>query len=353
MLSIARTDDFASEPVTCSRTAQDGRTLAYIHRLCAQCEKMTGARPVEVSFPAGKGRASFRAVLSDGRSVIITRREEQARAQLEERVLHTLSAWKAPVPDVLAFNGLVLVQSDKGSSRLSELLIAQLESAEDALHRAAESLLSVHTAARKSGLAGCVPILGADGDWVRALIDRPAVIGSHLDHPAPEPDLDGIYSLLMLLDPAFVKWDARPANAVVGRDGKVSWIDWEHCGARNRLDDLVWLLCDETVPEDPLRDRRLIDEFAAKFDRHSTAGEAAEYVRVMGVFHFAVRLCLILARTQQHGWKDAETLAAADKVGASLRQARTVCARAADWAQTSRLTRALSPWFDHLGRNLA
>jgi len=25
-------------------------------------------------------------------------------------------------------------------------------------------------------------------------------------------------------------------------DGGVAWIDWEHCGARDALDDLAWLL---------------------------------------------------------------------------------------------------------------
>lgn len=62
-------------------------------------------------------------------------------------------------------------------------------------------------------------------------------MGNHFNIPAPAIPAAQIFDLLTLLKPRFVKWDARPGNAMVNEEGQVHWFDWEHCCARNRLRD--------------------------------------------------------------------------------------------------------------------
>ena len=335
-----------------SAEESERKNSPYVRALIAECERLTGRGVADVSFPAGEHRAAFRAILADGSSVIVTRRDNRARAVLEERVLNHLSRAGAPVPRVLGFNGLVLIQSDEGETRLAERLV---RSEEDSilLPSAAESLLQIQQSARKLSLADVVPLLGTDGDWVRALIDRPAVLGAYLKEQAPVPELDAIFDILMLAEPTFVKWDARPANAVLSGNEQISWIDWEHCGARNGLDDLIWLLCDENVSEDSARDRELLKEYSAAFAPNLSANAAAAYARVAGTFHLCVRLCLLLTRAEEDGWGSAVECASRDKVGTSPMQAMRLCTRAADWAAHTRETAALSPWFERISKKVA
>ena len=254
------------------------------------------------------------------------------------------------MPEVLAFNGIVLVQSFEGEVRLSETLLnSDWLNETSLLEKSAESLLVIHNVASELGLAQFVPMLGTHEDWVKQLIDRPALIGGHLGIDAPEPDLESILDLLMLSDPAFVKWDARPANAVLNRAETVNWIDWEHCGARNPLDDLVRLFCDETVSCSDKRDVDLVNEYAPRFSGSMKSSDATEYLRVAGTFHMCVRLALILGRYEKHGWAGAHDCASEDKIGSSKLQFLTLCTRGSDWASRSAKTETLSRWFEDVG----
>ena len=84
--------------------------------------------------------------------------------------------------------------------------------------------------------------LGTADSWLRGLIDTPNRIGEALEAPAPDLDTDGLVSTLQAGEPCFLKWDARPGNAVVLADGSIGWFDWEHCGARNALAENAFLI---------------------------------------------------------------------------------------------------------------
>ncbi|MEM7429869.1 MAG: hypothetical protein AAF441_27690 [Pseudomonadota bacterium] len=334
------------QPAASSDARTDGSL--YLRSLIRQCERMTAQSVTDVSWPGGSGRDSFQARLANGSSVVVTRRETAERALLEERVLTHLGAAGAPVPEVIGFNGIVLVQSDAGGERLSNCLHASPGTAARDLPAAIESLLRIHQAGRDSGLAGVVPLLGADADWVRGLIDRPAVLGAYLDVTAPVPDLDGLFDLLMLTDPAFVKWDSRPGNCASRPDQDAVWFDWEHCGARNGLDDLVWLLCDEFMVDAPRLEAELIVEFAGHFS-DEPAEVVRHYLAAAGVLHMCVRLSLILSEAENDGWGTTASCVRDDSVGSSPRLAARLCARAARWSDSAPQTAALAPWFERIG----
>ena len=323
--------------------------------LISRCESVLGRKIECLAFPGGESRASFRCIFSDETSVIVTRRESRYRAQLEEKIMRVLWQAGAPVPKVLDFNGLVLIQSDEGADKLGSILNNSNKSSihEGIISDAAISLLNIHQAAREANLAHNVPMLGTDAGWVRALIDRPAVIGSFLDLEAPEPDLDAMFQILTLVEPGFVKWDSRPANAVLNRAGEMCWVDWEHAGARNPLDDLVHLICDENVILDTQAEERLLQEFAPRFSNMANDRLAIEYCRVAGVLHLCVRLSLILDEYDQYGWGDADRCASKDKIGSSKEQALRLCKRGQVWAASTPVTLALSPWFSKLGKHIS
>ena len=346
----------ASDRENAAFTGNDDRTENRLHRsLISWCEKSSGKSVVDVSYPGGVDRASFRCELNDGSAVIVTRRENQHRALLEERVLSALGQGGAPVPQVLDFNGLVLLQSDEGKTKLSDVLL-NCDSRcpqSDVIALAASSLLQVHEVAADLELSKCVPLLGCDPRWVRALIDRPSVIGSFMDVPSPVPDLEGMFQLLCVVEPGFVKWDSRPANAVVSDTGKMSWVDWEHAGSRNPIDDLVHLVCDENVSLDEQADLEILTEFAPRYSNLLSPEEAIEYCLVTGVLHFGVRLGLVLDEYDQYGWGDADRCARNDKIGSSKEQALLLCRRASHWASATPMTSTLAPWYASLGSRIA
>ena len=199
-----------------------------------------------------------------------------------------------------------------------------------------------------------MPPLGVEDDWIKALIDRPVALGSQLGIEPPRPDIEAMRDLLVVLDPRFVKWDARPANAVVDAAGAISWIDFEHCGARNPLDDLAWVLADETVPFDAKRDEALVSWFAPRFGSSLPGDMQAHYAWTMCVLHGTHRLNLAIgsALNDERGWRDPDRCIERDSVGAALPFALRQCERLAHHARQSSLTEALVPFFEACGAAL-
>ena len=159
--------------------------------------------------------------------------------------------------------------------------------------------------------------------------------------------------LLTLVVPRFVKWDARPGNAIIRADGRMAWIDWEDCGARNRLDDMAWLLGDEFVPDLPIEvEERLLAAHVPHFADDMPLADAVEYLSAYGTLHMCVRLGMILNERGGGPWWDQELCLATDQVGVTLEHARRLCRRAARWSARSAIVRALSPWFDEVEKRL-
>ena len=203
-------------------------------------------KALRVEQPGGRLRRSVRLFLED-RSVIVTKRRAPARARLEAEVLQALSDQGAPVPRLLCFDGVWLIQEDLGSSRLSQALAAMHEAdAEGLLENAIAGLAAAQQAGRERGLDREVVAIGKNAEWIATLATIHRRIGEQLQLSVPALPTDRLVAQLRPQRPAFIKWDARPANAAIRADGAVAWFDWEHCGCRHPLDDVVWLLCDES-----------------------------------------------------------------------------------------------------------
>ena len=345
--NAADTDPSGLEPT--SIDTDTGARRVFRAQLTALCERWLGAEAVGFAFPGGTRRDSCRITLSDGRSVIATMRDEPDRADLETRVLAALEVQGASAPRVLAANRRVLVQEDCGETRLSVALHrADPAEAERLLDRALASLAALQAAGARAGLAERVPLLGVAGWWIESLIDRPVALGSMLDVEPPVPEIEHLRDLLAVAEPCFVKWDARPANAVVDADGAVTWIDFEHCGARNPLDDLAWLMADEYVPHDPARDKRLLAAHAPALGGSLPAPLLPHYARAMLVLHGTHRLNLMIdghGGEGGRGWRDAERCVRRDSVGVTLAFALRQCDRLEHHAAQSSLTAALAPFY--------
>lgn len=305
------------------------------------CERLLGIRPVRAELTSGGRLKSLRVHLPD-RTVIATRRKSPQRAELEAAVLGALNEQGAPVPTVLAFDGTWLIQEDLGTRRLSRVLRdAGEDSAEELLDRGLDSLSQIHAAAAAAGLPSRIYTIGAKPGWLERLIQAPAELGEDLGVPAPPVPTAALLALLSGTNRSFVKWDARPANACVRQDGSIAWFDWEHCGRRNRLDDLAWVLCDERVPDRQDIEERLIARYFPIFDDGGYDQGAVNYLYAFGTFHACIRLSIVLG-SWLDSHRDAET--APLSPGRRMDAIRLVT-RAGRWAGVCGLTSQLAPWF--------
>ncbi len=323
-------------------------------RFLRTCQGLLRTKIERAEYPGGKSRDACRLILEDGHVVYGTRRDSPKLAGLEARVLKKLGAEGAPVPKVLAFNGLVLIQEDLGDQRLSQAIDgAPPEDAQRLLSAALNSLAQIHRAATAAGLDENVPSIGRDEPWLRGLLDQPTVISKQIDIKPPALDLDALREQIRIRTPRLIKWDARCGNAILRDDGTIAWFDWEHCGARNRLDDLAWLLGDEFTPDDPAIEETMLAEYLPAFGDDLGPEDARSYLSVFGSLHTCVRLELILENKDDGNWWDWDYCLERDKVGVTLEAAQRLCSRGARWAGWNALTHPMVPWFDEVAARLA
>ncbi len=332
---------------------QAGRNTPQAHELFAAdaieiCRRLIGFEVTGIDWPGGKSRPSLRA-RSEEDSVIVTRRKDPKRAELEARVLHQLRAHGASVPRIIAFDGAWLIQEDLGQRRLSqEIAVAPPTTAEAWLGRALESLAEIQAAGRAAGLAQRVVKIGWRREWLESLVDRPRRLGIMLDRPAPTLPSEAMLDFLKPRAFSFIKWDARPGNAMALDNGDVAWFDWEYCGCRDPLDDAAWLLGDEYTVIAADAEERLLERCLPLFRGHRDLANAREYLSVYGALHMCVRLELIFRRKGKKGWWSDERCLALDRVGVTPTAAMRSLERAKRWAERSGLTSSLVPWFQDL-----
>lgn len=330
------------------RTSLSRREVAEV------CERLLKTRVLDVTRAAGEQRRSVRVQLPD-RSVIATRRKSADRGKLEAMVLSELRRYGAPVPAILAFGEGWLIQEDLGAGRLSGALAqADRQGAVDLLDAALAALAAIHEAARRAKLVPHVPALGQSAAWRKGLAAMPQRIAARLDEPLPVLDAQAIDRMLAMPATEFVKWDARPGNAIVRAEGgAIGWIDWEHCGARAGTDDLAWVLGDEYVHLAETDERALIDKYLPAFAGARDAQTARAAFHFFGTFHTCVRLALVLHHKGTGAWWSLERCLADDKVGVQRESAIVLAARGARWAAASGPAAALEPWFARLGKRLS
>ena len=149
------------------------------------CERLLDRRVERVEPVGGHLRRSVRVVLESGRAVIASRRASAERGHLEARVLRALKTGGAPVPRVLAFDGVWLIQQDCGRMRLSQVLAAAGPAeGEIVLAAAIGGLASVHRVGRVTRLDRQVVSIGWRDDWLRSIVDMPHWIGERLPSSA-------------------------------------------------------------------------------------------------------------------------------------------------------------------------
>ncbi|MFN0042662.1 MAG: phosphotransferase [Alphaproteobacteria bacterium] len=303
---------------------------------------------------AGERRRSVRVQLPD-RSVIATRRTSASRGKLEAMVLSELRRYGAPVPAILAVGEGWLIQEDLGIERLSGALArADRHAAVELLDKALTALASIHEAARRAKLVPHVPALGQNAAWRKGLAAMPQRIAARLGEPLPMLDAEKIDRMLAMPATEFVKWDARPGNAIIHAEGgTIGWIDWEHCGARTGTDDLAWVMGDEYVHLTEADERTLIDRYLPVFAGARDAATARAAFHLFGTFHTCVRLALVLYHKGAGAWWSLERCLADDKVGVQCESAIVLAARGVRWAQASGPAAALAPWFARLESRLS
>jgi len=320
-----------------------------VKTLCAELLKTDVDR---IEFPGGNTRDAVRVNVGH-LSVIVTKRKSLQRAQLESTVLRLLNQGAAPVPRLIAYRDHFLIQQDMGSQRLSESLNnGGLEHVTQSLESALTSLSAIHEVGKTNSQFNSVVVLGDKTQWLASFAKSAERLGILLGVPAPSLDVDKLVDLLRVDQPTFIKWDARPGNAVVSANGGVSWIDWEHCGRRHPLDDVAWLLADEYTPYLPQEESALITCVLPMFANGYSLEQAHEYLRVFGTFHSCIRIAMILNHQSKRGWWDFQKCLELDRVGVVRELAIQSCQRAAHWSSHSKLTNNLTPWLEDVLRSI-
>ena len=317
------------------------------------CRRLLDESVEDIEFPGGKSRDSVRARLAN-RTVIVTRRTNSARAELEVEILRSLHENGAPVPRIIAFDGEWTIQEDLGEQRLSVALsTANEEGGEKLLEAALDGLYRAQQAGEISGLARRVVAVGAQPDWIAKLVDTPTRLGDSLNIPAPALDRQSIADDLRVETPKLIKWDARPGNAIAMENGGVAWIDWEHSGCRNGLDDMAWLLGDEYVPYWPEVETRLMARYTKALGDFPDPRSPEDYLATFGTFHMCMRLALIVSNKKTDPWWNREYCLATDRVGVTQEMAQRTCLKAAEWSKRTNRTRPLTAWLMAVGEELA
>ncbi len=246
-------------------------------------------------------------------TVIASRRRAVQLAGRETAALTALGMYRAPAPRLLAAEGQWLIQEDVGRTRLSERLQGMNRSDGLALlAAAADGLWRCQEAGAKAGLAA----QGVELGGYDKLMAATAKLAGILKIPAPEFAPDRIRPLIAAPESVFIKWDARPATAILSDHGAVLWIDWEEWGRRCRLDDLVWLVCDEWVPDwGEAEDAWVAGEIRAHAAPFAGVPEAERYFAAFGTLHLLLRLGVILITKGAGGWWDEDLAHAHDLIG--------------------------------------
>jgi hypothetical protein len=77
-------------------------------------------------------------------------------------------------------------------------------------------------------------------NWREERLNSLEVIAKLSGLSTPEVDRQKTFKVLEIKPLSHIKWDARAGNAIFRNDRGTCWFDWEHCGRRAGIDDLVW-----------------------------------------------------------------------------------------------------------------
>lgn len=282
--------------------------------------EITGRAIDRVEFPGGKTRDTVRLIMEDDDEIIATSRKDAVRSTRELQLLYALAAADIPAPRVLAVEEGYFLQTSVGGLRLSELLNNPIDEADKAnrLSEALDGLRAAQKALENTPVGNSLEPLGADYASALYRARFPLRIARRLGLPEPNYDFETAAVIFACRDRAPIKFDARPANAILGPDNRLTWIDWDRAGRRNLADDLVSLLFDEYTTIDHETRDYLVEKHGADFRGTRSETEIQHYIRLAGVAQCCFRINLILSQLEKVGsWGDAETCLRRDRIGSA------------------------------------
>lgn len=308
-------------------------------------QEVFGSAPERIEWPGGRDRKAFVATVGALR-LVFSRRGGPERARLEADILDRLGP-AGLAPALIKLHGDWVIQSHVPGLRLSQHLADDIGREATAVS-AALSLARCQQLVGYAGLADRMPSIGIRSGWTRDFLLTAARLADANGWPEPRLDLDRLENLLSSPPRTFVKWDARPGNALVHEGtGRPVWIDWEHAGRRVAADDLCWLVCDEWFPADAVLEDAAIAAFHDAQDP-PVVYPFERYVRTFGVFHMLVRADLILRQQSRRGWGDDARQMRFDLIGNSPERLSNLCDRGERWAGMTPDTAVLGEVFSRI-----
>lgn len=314
----------------------------------ALCRNVFGALPNRVAFPGGKHRSTFIANIGE-HNYAVAKREDERAAALEGIVMKSLSK-TGLVPALIAVRGQWIVQECLPGTRIPVVLdqIEDIGERELLIDQTINSLAILHHHAIEDRLQYRVGRIDAKEDWSSGHLSRPARISEVLGIAPPVFDPSPLAKRFRNDHRDFIKGDARPGNALAGEYG-VAWIDWDGCGTRNALDDLVFILADEWTALHPDAEARLLQKYLPAYSQGRSSDEAFAYVMAYGVFHMCARIRRAIRYRQRDGkWWSREMCLLGDKIGVTKSEVGRMCERAQRWAGEVPEIAPLAPWFDQV-----
>jgi aminoglycoside phosphotransferase (APT) family kinase protein len=275
-----------------------------------------------------------------GKLHAVSQRKSVSRATLEAAVLGLLAPTGLS-PKLICQDGCLVVQEYIPGRRLSEHL--DVGNAEALMAKAAGSLLAAQKTATDSELSHQVPAIGIRPGWEADLMNAPAQLAKRLCIDIPPYDFARLLSFAPEQMRSFVKWDARPGNAILRENGRICWIDWEHAGVRRPVDDLIWLFSDEWAPNAPEALELSLGILARR--QGCTYSDIKAVFQAGAVAHSAIRLLLIFSHKGTGAWWNREACLKYDRVGVTAEHVRLVALRASEWSETVTGLENLSDFF--------
>ena len=310
--------------------------------------RVFGRKPDRVAFPGGTSRSAFIVDMA-GELYVFARRESKSDAQLEGIVLRAIGN-TGHVPKLKAVEKDWVVQEFISGVRLPVVLndTSSMDERERHVDAALNSLAHIHNAASATNLQHRVPKVGTVDYWLWDRTGAAKRMSKTAEIDIPDLDRDKLVKLMDVKRDEFVKWDARPGNAMV--DGKrVVWFDWEDCGRSKALDDLAFVLCDEWMCLDEDAENRLLKTYFPFFNRSLSTQHGEHYLRLFAVTHMVLRLRMAQKLwTRKNKWWDRAYCLEADKVGATEQEFGRTLARAKRWSDGVEEWKPLLPWLDEL-----
>ena len=310
--------------------------------------RVFGRPPKRVAFPGGTSRSAFIADMGD-ETFVFAKRENVSDSQLEGIVLRTIGD-TGYVPKLKAVIEDWVVQEYVAGTRLPVLLndSQDMNQREELVGSSLESLIHIHDAAYSANLQHRVPKVGTVDKWLWDRSGAAKRISNSIGISYPKLDREELVRLMDVKRNEFVKWDARPGNAMVN-DNRVIWFDWEDCGRSNALDDLGFVLCDEWTCLDQASESRLLDKYFPFFNRSLSKQNGEHYLRVFGVIHMVLRMRMALKlRSRENKWWDREYCLQGDKVGVTQQEFDRLVVRSKRWADGVHELKPFLPWLDEL-----